>query len=169
MNRRWYSISLASLLGLVAVICIWLSRETNRVRRQRQAVAVVERLCADRWITSYDSPFVRGVVYDCELTDHDGVTEYDPFAEPGAPVWLREALGDDYFRRITTVDLTDTSATDSDLESLYGIRSLERIALNRTRVTASGVKRLQQALPACQIDWTAENDIVEKLLPGMPR
>jgi hypothetical protein len=50
--------------------------------------------------------------------------------------------------------LNGTSVTDAGLRHLEGARQLERLDLNNgTKVKAEGVKRLQQALPNCSIEW----------------
>ena len=43
--------------------------------------------------------------------------------------------------------------TDAGLEHLQRMKQLIEIYLGGTRVTAAGVKKLQQALPNCRIDF----------------
>jgi hypothetical protein len=47
--------------------------------------------------------------------------------------------------------LSDTQVTDTGLEHLKGLTNLERLELNRTQVTDEGVRKLQEALPNCEI------------------
>ena len=49
------------------------------------------------------------------------------------------------------LDLRGSHVTDSGLQHLEGLASLHALYLNNTKVTAEGVKRLQQALPDCEI------------------
>jgi hypothetical protein len=42
--------------------------------------------------------------------------------------------------------------TDAGLEHLKALRQLQRLDLKETKVTADGVKKLQQALPNCKIE-----------------
>jgi hypothetical protein len=52
------------------------------------------------------------------------------------------------------LDLASSSITDDGLRHLAGLRRLEILNLSETRVTVAGVKKLQQALPKCNIMWT---------------
>lgn len=161
-RRRWFSFSLASLFAVLTLFSIWLARESDRVAKQRKAVALAQRLCANRRLTSYD-PFVPAIAYDCQERINGGISSYDPLRQPAAPSWLRKLIGDDYFRRVTIIDLSDTDVTDSDLESLRPLSSLRTLRLYRTAVTEKGVRELRLALPECSIDWTPNEDISQRI------
>ena len=47
--------------------------------------------------------------------------------------------------------LTETRITDAGLEHLIGLRGLTLLDLSGTQVTPEGVKKLQEALPKCEI------------------
>jgi Leucine-rich repeat (LRR) protein len=47
--------------------------------------------------------------------------------------------------------LDHTAVTDAGLEHLKGLTQLQTLDLSGTNVTDEGVKKLQQALPKCQI------------------
>ena len=49
--------------------------------------------------------------------------------------------------------LTSPQITDAGLVHLKGFTKLERLYVNYTQVTDEGVKKLQQALPNCKIDY----------------
>lgn len=49
------------------------------------------------------------------------------------------------------LDLNGTQVTDAGLVHLRGLANLQQLILNRTRVTKGGMKKLQQALPNCDI------------------
>ena len=49
------------------------------------------------------------------------------------------------------LDLSNTNVTDAGLERLKGMSNLEELDLTGTKVTNEGVKKLQQALPNCEI------------------
>ena len=53
--------------------------------------------------------------------------------------------------RLTTLDLSGTEITDTGLEYLEGMTELQQLEVGHTQVTDAGVKKLQQALPKCQI------------------
>ena len=64
-------------------------------------------------------------------------------------------LGLEHLKGLTNLqelDLQSTSVTDAGLEHLKGLTELQRLWLKGTNVTAEGVKKLQQALPNCEIE-----------------
>jgi hypothetical protein len=52
--------------------------------------------------------------------------------------------------------LEDNPITDAGLVRLEALKSLEELRLGKTKVTAAGVAKLQQALPKCKITWDGE-------------
>ena len=70
---------------------------------------------------------------------------------PPGPEWLRELVGEEYFVTIDYVGLHNTKVTDVGLEHLEGLTNLKRLNLVNTQITDEGVKKLQKALPNCQI------------------
>ena len=52
---------------------------------------------------------------------------------------------------LETLDLGSTGVTDAGLEHLKGLGNLRTVRLHGTNVTDEGVKKLQQALPNCEI------------------
>ena len=89
-RRRWLRFSLRGLFVVVTVLCVWFGYETTRARKQSAAVTKLKKL----------GVFIR---FDYDY-DPNGVQI--PNAEPWASVWLRETLGEEYFRSVVTVDAT---------------------------------------------------------------
>ncbi len=56
------------------------------------------------------------------------------------------------------VHVSETDVTDAGLEYLKGLVQLRELDLRWTKVTAEGVKRLQQRLPNCDIMWEPRSD-----------
>ncbi len=153
-KRRWFQFSLRTLLIVVTVFAVWLAYRANRMAQQRRALAMVERLCADRRQTSYDPIAFGGIAYDYQLQTSGNRTTYDPLAPLPTPTWVSQFIREEQFRRPVLIDLSDTDVTDADLVALEGLSSLQTLRLYRTAVTEKAVKRLQRALPNCRIQWS---------------
>ena len=54
------------------------------------------------------------------------------------------------------INLRNTRVTDDCIASLVRIKTLQKVWLGETRVTAKGRSRLRSALPRCEIDLTEE-------------
>jgi hypothetical protein len=56
------------------------------------------------------------------------------------------------FKNLTYLEITDTKVTDTGLKELATLKRLGQLYLTRgQKVTESGVKELQNALPNCNI------------------
>jgi hypothetical protein len=133
-----------------------------------------------RWLRGLlgDDPFrdVTAVIDDENVTDHIAL----PRLVRGRLIWtsrggdfllervgglsqLRELVlvsapatdaGLQHLRGLTSLkrlDLSCSPITDAGLESLRGMGGLRRLNLSQTHVTDEGVRRLQHALPNCEI------------------
>ena len=49
-----------------------------------------------------------------------------------------------------------TGISDEGLTHLRTLKRLETLDIRKTRVTAAGVKQLQEAIPDCTIHWDGE-------------
>ena len=156
-RRRWFQFRLRTLLIVVLVLSLplsWLAMRMERARRQRRAVEAISSL--------------RG----------QASCDWQNYPRYGAePTWLRRILGDDFFDPVTWAVLNRDTITDADLEHLKGLPSLEILSLPDTRVsdagleyvsglsqleyldlrntdvTPEGIRKLQEALPNCKIEY----------------
>src|SRR5262245_2297279 len=129
-RRRWLSFSLRGLFLVITIACIWLAIVATRARRQAAAIAKVQEL--------------KGVLHFDYQKDGRGNAVAN--GEPQAPKWLRNAIGEDYFRRVVTVDFNfggGNKATDADLVVFRSLPDVANIELNNNpRVTDAGLEHL---------------------------
>jgi hypothetical protein len=63
--------------------------------------------------------------------------------------------------RLRILGLTSTAIGDGGIAHLRECRSLQQVSLERTKVTADGVKSLKRELPGCKITWDGGDVTVE--------
>jgi hypothetical protein len=134
-KRRWPRYSLRAFLIVVTLACIWVGWEANRARRQGEAVREVEGL--------------GGVVHFDYQLDETGAVRGD--AEPSAPQWLRDALGEEQFRRVVIADLSyggprlgENPVTDERLALIESLPDLTTLELGRELgITDEGLAHLR--------------------------
>jgi hypothetical protein len=152
-----------SLLLSVLVVSVplgWIAWEMERATRQREAIAALKRLGA-RVGTDYPD---------------DVVWRWMAHRKPATQIWLVERLGNDFFFPVVTVEcfitpfgdeeaillrslpmleelyLSDTQISDKSVKHLAGLNRLKLLVVMDTQVTDEGARRLQRALPNCQVD-----------------
>jgi hypothetical protein len=168
-KRRWYQFSLRTLLLAVLVISLplsWLAAKLERARREKEVVEAIERIgggtiphsffAATEEMANSDSsswkPWEwklrswRWELRQSALFDTIEVVRLEHTAVTDAD--LRHLKG---LRSPSYLDLTNTQITDAGLVHLEGLNSLVWISLRETQVTSEGVKKLQKALPDCEI------------------
>jgi hypothetical protein len=168
--RRHVQFGLRTLLVFVtlcALVCSWFTVRIREAMRQADVVdALIEKFPQNDSTTDFHDFAMR---YHWE----DARGNPTPFAP--APEILLKVFGEDFFgdvvsvfiknRQLTDTDLTDVATltrldflqldsdkiTDAGLSHLEGLTELRLLNLNDTSVTEEGVKRLQHALPKCEI------------------
>ena len=150
--RRRFRVSLRALLIPVVLLSVpmgWFALKMQEAERQRRAVVAIQKAGGR-------------VFYDYQLNEELNLVVG---AEPPAPPWLRELLGDDFFSDVVGVDFSnarETSGvylvkgltglrklvlqgkrvTDGELATLNGLTELERLKLFATGVTSDGMEHL---------------------------
>jgi len=147
---RWYQYRLWHLFVLVticAILCSWFACRMLKAERQRKAVKAINDMGAM-------------VIYDYEYTSLDNPLLPGP---PG-PTWFRDLVGVDFVADVVEVSFSTMGVDLYPYEPSYGevtdawvqehipcLTRLETLRLHDTRVTEDGVKKLQEALPDCEI------------------
>jgi hypothetical protein len=114
---RWFQYSLRTLMVFVtlcAIPCSWLAVKMQQVKRQREAVAAIEKL--------------------------GGIVLWS--GDPSGPAWVRGLLGDDFYRSVLVV-LARSDVTDAGLENLKGLNNLKMLDIHNTQVTDAGLQHLK--------------------------
>lgn len=135
--QRRPQFSLAALLSVVSLACLWLGNESRRVDRQREAVSVIDRL--------------HGTV---SFSDWGNAGGKRPRATSARMIAerLRGAIGEEHLRSIHEVDISfnpyvidaDVAmrASDDDLRVICAAGSVRRLTLDGAAVTDAGVASL---------------------------
>jgi hypothetical protein len=145
-------VSVALVMSLVASSMSWLAVREDRARRLKaaegEAIEAIRRLGGS-----------VGQDFDLDVLPWDtfGGTVISVHGEgPGNWLLTDEGLGElkahlEGMPRLHYVDLQHTQVTDAGLEHLKGLSQLQTLYLRGTQVTDAGVRRLQEALPKCEI------------------
>src|SRR5262245_13877812 len=105
-GRRWLRFSLKTVFVLVTLYCIWLAGVTIRAREQQRAILRIQEL--------------HGVVAFAFELDPKGNWHDKP--QQFVPAWIRNALGEDYFRRAIVASFEQSSnLADDDLRVLANL------------------------------------------------
>lgn len=130
-SRRWLTFSLRAFFVLLTAICVWLGYQVNAARRQREAVASLEKLGA---YVAYD-------VADPNMTyDAGGAPPPEFNAFEG---WIAEHLGKDYVSSAIRVQLGSDIARDEDLQILADLPDVQALQLGMSsRLTDATLAQL---------------------------
>jgi hypothetical protein len=135
--RRFLRFSLRGLLLLVLLVSVWLGWQVNRAHKQRRAIAKIQELGGS-------------VIFDYQVIEsryHESALHWNPKNEPAAAPWLRDLVGEEYFREVIAVDLDETPTRDEDLWILDDLPRVEFLWLGKTQVTDHALERIAYALP----------------------
>jgi hypothetical protein len=154
--RRRFQFGIRALLLLMVVVaipCGWLAAAREQARKQRDAVAEIEK--AGGWVH-----------YDYELNAAAGLA---PGATPPGPSWLRRLLGDDVLVDVSDVGLGGDKASDAVLQQLEGLTQLRELHLYQANVTDAGLRHLEglTQLQRLNITYTAVGDAGMEHLKGL--
>lgn len=138
-TRRRLGMSLRALMLAVLVAGLWMARQVNEAREQREVVAAVRKYGG--WVR-YDWQFVNGKLVSA--------------AEPRAPRWLRGWLGDELFQDIAHVSLVfdiatgevrhefEVDAADEVLARLAGRTGLKSLQIGGRQATDRAMRLVER-------------------------
>ncbi len=117
-KRRWLQYSVRAVLVLVTVVSLSLGWLVHRARQQAAAVEAVLRSGGDVQYEWYFDAGARSRKPESQIR-----------------AFLGAVFGDDFVRRVTYIALGEGELHDADLERLDGLRHLEGITADNSRIT----------------------------------
>ena len=140
LSRIRLRFRLRTLLLIILVAAFWLGWRVDKARRQRLAIAQVEK-------------YNGHVRFDYEYVDGKEI----PDAQPRVPKWLRQSLADECFREVSRVIHDDQPLSDATLAPLRDFSGIEELCFlglwhgkapvdpppGLERLTESGLSRLE--------------------------
>ncbi len=180
-RRRWLQFRLRTLLIAVLVLSLplsWFAMRMERARRQRDVLYACNVVKGSEALEVTLTGVPRNSFWCTVLGDDffDSVTSLTLMGDRIDDSGL-ESLRLENISGLTTLALADTKVTsvglqqlrelrslecliikrtpvtDAGLEHLRGLTNLERLQLHDTQVTPEGARRLQEALPNCEIEY----------------
>jgi hypothetical protein len=146
MGRRFLQFSLSTFLIAVAVISIWLGKVVNQARDQQRAVETVLSREGRRFVFYEDQLGLERDLNPYPWVGAGGIVtnDIDPKAEAAGPAWLRDMVGEHYFRRLVHVRVEDVAIVmnDSELEAICQVPSITWLSIMRADITDSGMRHL---------------------------
>jgi hypothetical protein len=112
-RRRFLQFSLGTLLLAVTLPGVWLGLEVNKARRQREAIAAIERLGG-------------AVLYDYQFdAKHTQIAD----AKSNVPQWFRGGFGEEFYRKPVQIYMGGLKLKAGDLRPLESLTELDWLYL----------------------------------------
>lgn len=135
--RHHSRFSVGTLLIVVTILGIWLGIVVQHAAEQRNAVAIV----TDAGGTVHYKHEARD--WPLPHSNFSSSHTFDIRRSPTGPQWLRERLGDEYFRDVVMIDLVEkTAGSAENLAALTKLSGLLWLNLGRCEVTDDGLYQL---------------------------
>lgn len=145
-RRRWFQISLRTVMALLTVGCVWLGWTVERSRRQQDAVRFIREVGGD---IVFDDEEEQPVVASGGIRYPRFFIRRDRTATPIVPKWFRDLLGDDFFHNVVAVRLSGPKVNCEDVQRLAHLSKLKIVLLRDTSLPDVTVRQLKKKLPAC--------------------
>lgn len=125
--RRFLQFNLAAMLLATTVFGVWLGIAVNRARRQREAIAAIERLGG-------------AVLYDYQF---DASHTQIPSARLNVPTWFRGNLGEEFYRTPVNIYLGGLTLKPGDLRALESLTELDWLYLGSCTISDEELVHLE--------------------------
>lgn len=113
MPRR-FQFSLRAFLVVVALFAAWTGVLAHRVHSQQNAIARIEALGGTVYYEHQDISRRRRV-----QPVGAPAPQFDRSLQAPAPLWMRKLMGDDWFRDVAVVDLSEANVEESQMQALH--------------------------------------------------
>lgn len=107
--------------------CVLLGVFTNRVARQKRAIAAIREVYGNVYYDFHES---RPYALDTSRTS-------------GFPFWLLKCFGEDAFHNVIAVDLDSPRANDAILAEVRRLPAVRRLFISGTTITSDGLEVLK--------------------------
>jgi len=144
-KRRWFRFSLRTLFVLVTLTGVWLGFEVSAARRQREAVAVIQKghayVCFDYEMVANPSDpdhlVPASMVPAVSKITGTRFPPTNPNPSPSGPAWLRKLVGDEYFREVYQVSMGGPQyeyVKESEFAQLASLSELRNLYLADVKI-----------------------------------
>jgi hypothetical protein len=131
--RKWFRYSLRTFLLLITAVGVWVGMQANAARQQRAAVKAILAAGGNLDFDYQETPIPPG---------ESALLALDANAPPPGPNWLRNSIGDDYFRNVITVTLKNSSIKESDWARIAHLSHLKTACFYDVQIVgADGLPR----------------------------
>jgi len=167
-KRRWAQFSLATLLTIVTVLCMWLAWVVNSAHTQRDAMSVIEargghelifeegynRLTKGfgrrlrQWLPREYTDEVEGLAYGGPSVTDEALHPVCALTHLRTLLLKQSGITDaglanlKSLTKLTHLSLDETAVSDAGLAELRGLTQLQELRLEGTKVTDAGLCHL---------------------------
>ena len=139
--------TLLVVVTLFGIPCSWLAVKMQQVRREREAAATLTKSGAQVLYDFQRLPL--SMMRKKKWDEHVGYVYYSPCDDGTLQEMKRQLARLPYLDELV---VRGDGVTDAGLEHLEGLTQLRRLTLEHSKVTDEGVRKLQLALPNCEIE-----------------
>ncbi len=133
-RRRFFRYSLRTLMLVVTVFCVWLGWQVQKARNQQYVISIV---VAENGL----------IAYQHGLIEYQGGTDrMRKLSKDGPPgsTWLRRLIGNEYFFRVSRVEVHGERIDDTFLAAIKRLADIRGLSVGGPSLTDEGVKHISK-------------------------